>query len=143
MRTLPLAARLYLFILWSVATTLTVVALLFIQLSLDLLPLLLIWLLLYVLADYFEVEFEIRDGNRVMMTVYEAPTVFLVAVGGPIGVLIILAGTLIVDTLHRRPWYRISFNAAERIITYLAMWTVYMALRSPSTLPFGDPRGLA
>src|SRR5262245_21767935 len=92
MRTLPRAAQLYLAILWCVAATLIGVTLLYRPPWYDLLPSLLVWLLLYILSDFFEVEFEISDGNRVMMTVYEASTVFLVAVAGSIGVVVIVLG---------------------------------------------------
>jgi signal transduction histidine kinase/CheY-like chemotaxis protein len=78
-----------------------------------------------------------------MMTVYEASTMFLVAVSGSIGVVVILCGTLLVDALHRRQWYRILFNASERIITFLAMLTVYQALQPSGALPFSDAPGLA
>jgi two-component system, NtrC family, sensor kinase len=143
MRTLPRAARLYLVTLWCIAATLIAVTLLYRPPSLDLLPSLFIWFLLYILSDYFEVEFEISDGNRVMMTVYEASTIFLVAVSGSIGVVVILFGTLLVDALHRRQWYRILFNASERIITYLAMLMVYLAFQPSGALPFSHTRGLA
>ena len=57
MRSLPLAARCYLIVIWSVAALLIAFVLFRFPPSLDQIPLLFLWLALYVLSDYFEVEF--------------------------------------------------------------------------------------
>src|SRR4051812_28947301 len=111
MRTLPLAARLYLVILWSVATILISITLFRSSALLDQIPFVLVWLPLFVLADYFEASFEISEGNRATMTITEAAIIFLVAVSGPIGVVVTALGTYIVGALHRHVWYRNLFNA--------------------------------
>ncbi|HMP41568.1 MAG TPA: response regulator [Roseiflexaceae bacterium] len=142
MRALPPAARLYIITIWAIAAALVCGALILYLPSIANLLHLLIWLPVYVLADYFEVEFEINPGEHVNMTVYEAVYVFLVAVGGPAAVVVVVTGTLITDTLHRRPWYRSLFNAAERAITYFGMYFVYSLFAQPDTAPFAGWQGV-
>jgi two-component system, NtrC family, sensor kinase len=142
MRTLPIAARFYVIAIWLGSATLVGLTLHSSSLRSDLVPLELLWLLMFTLADYFEVEFEISDGRGVAMTVIDAPLIFLVAVSGPIGVIVIVLGTFVVDALRRRVWYRSLFNAAARSITYLMMLWVYTSISEPGALPFGSLRGL-
>jgi signal transduction histidine kinase/CheY-like chemotaxis protein len=129
--------------MWSIAAIVIGLALSHNALSLDRILVLLVWLLLFVLADYFEVEFELGDGNRATMTVYEAALIFLVAVSGSSGVLVCALGTGIVGVLHHHVWYRNLFNIAERIITYTAMFLIYTAFSVPGTLPFSGLWGIA
>src|SRR5437868_4470794 len=105
MRDLPLAARWYLFALWTLAAALLGVQLLQVAALIGYLPLLLLWLPFFILADYFEVEFEIGDGKPVVMTVADAPMIFLIAVAGAEGIVGVAIGTIIVDLLRRRAWY--------------------------------------
>ena len=142
MRTLPLVARLYLIALWSIAAILISSTLFNAAAPIGLSPLLLLWLLLFVLLDHFEVEFEVGDGNRALMTITDAAIIFLVAVSGPSGVLVTALGTYIVGTLRRHFWYRNLFNVAVRTITYLTTLAVYTALTVPGALPFSNVRGL-
>jgi signal transduction histidine kinase/CheY-like chemotaxis protein len=142
MRSLPLSARWYLVLLWSFAVLLIGITFLQRPPFFHDVPLLLLWLLLFVVADYFGVEFENTDGAPVMMTVSEAPTIFLVATSGVAGVLIVMVGTLITDLLRRCVWYRCLFNMAERSVTFLAMLFVYETLHAPQTLPFSGFQGL-
>jgi two-component system, NtrC family, sensor kinase len=142
MRNLPIAARLYLYFLWVLAAVLVAATLLRTSVSLDLVLLLILATPLFVLADYYEVEFEVNDGNRVMMTVVDVPSIFLVAVSGSVGVVVILLGSLLADALHQRPWYRSLFNATERSITYLLMVLIYTFFSIPGALPFGGATGL-
>src|SRR5689334_12197149 len=141
MRTLPLAARLYLIILWSAAAAL-------IGLTLTHLPfaqpaLLPLWLVLFVFGDYFEASVEISEGNHATMTITDAAMIFLVAVTGASGALVAAVGTGVVGLIRRHVWYRNLFNIAQRSVTYLAMLLVYTWVHSPGSLPFGGPRGLA
>lgn len=143
MRALPLTARLYLIVTWTAAAVLIGAALISSPGLIERVDLLLLWLLLFGYADYFEVEFEIGDGDRLRMTVTDAALIFLVTASGLSGVLVIAIGTCIVEALRRRPWYRNLFNASQRSITYLAILQVYTLLHTPGTTPFSGPGGLA
>jgi two-component system, NtrC family, sensor kinase len=142
MRTLPSAARLYLIALWSIAVALIVTTLLQHPVQFNQLPLLLLWLLLFVFTDYFEASFEVSEGNNATMTVTDAAMIFLVAVSGPVGIVVAGLGTGIVGALRRHAWYRNLFNAAQRSITYLAMLLVYEWFYVPGTVPFSGLQGL-
>jgi signal transduction histidine kinase/CheY-like chemotaxis protein len=142
MRSLPIAARLYLVTLWVVAAVLVGSTLLYSPDILNHLLLLPLWLLLFILADYFEVEFEAGDGNRALMTITDAALIFLVAISGSSGVIITALGTYIVGTLRRHDWYRNVFNVAQRSITYLIMLLVYRSIIVPDVIPFTGFRGL-
>src|SRR5262245_53426957 len=142
MKDLPLAARWYLSILWSLAAILVCIQLYQITALVAVLPLLLGWLPLFILADYFEVEFELGDGKPVVMTVADTPMIFLLAVGGPVGVVGIAVGTMIVDVLRRRAWYKNLFNTSVRVITYLLMALVYGLLQTPGPAAFNGLFGL-
>lgn len=139
---LPRTAWVYLYAIWSVAVVLLGVTLASSSVQFTATPLYALWLVLFVLADYFEVEFEAGDGNLAIMTVTDAVTVFLVAVGGGSAVLIVLLGTLIVDVLHRHAWFRNLFNCASRVITFVFMWWAYRFFQPANALPFTQLRGL-
>ena len=143
MRDLPPVARWFLITLWIIAASFLVFTLLGTSLV-ALNPLWLLWLAWYILADYFEVGVEFGDGSRTSVSIVDAPTIFLIAVSGPLGVLVVTIGTFIVDGLRwERPWFRSLFNAATRVMTYMAMLLVYTALRDPGGLPFSGFKGLA
>ncbi len=142
MSTLPLAARWYLYSLWSIALLSVVVAINSTHTPIPGLLTLCLSGIAYVLADYFEVTFGLKQRNRVAMTVVDAPAIFLVPVAGASGVLVVLIGSLLVDRLRRRPWYKGLFNAAQRSITFLLMVTLYHALAPPDSPPFSGFRGL-
>jgi two-component system NtrC family sensor kinase len=142
MRTLPLAARLYLFALWAIAAALIVGTLIYSSGPIDQFPLLLLWLSLFILGDCFEASFEVSEGNRATMTITEATMIFLVAVSGPIGGIITALGTYIVGGFRQHAWYRNLFNAAQRSITYFVMLLVYGLFQTPNTIPFGGLFGL-
>lgn len=143
MKTLPVAARLYLVLLWLAAAILVVYSLVSGSFTLVLSVMLLGWVPLYVLADYYEFVLEVGHGNRVSMTVSDAPAIFLAAVAGPVGTVAIVAGTLIVDVLRRRPWYKTLFNGALRCITYTALVGIHTFFVAPDAPPFDGPAGLA
>lgn len=140
MDTLPHRAQLYLVFVWVVAAALVLAAIEGIA-PLSFEPLHLLLLCIYAVADYFEVHFEVRDGDPVVMTVSDAIGLFLVAAIGVSGVLIVILGTALVDGLGRRAWYRIAFNVAQRSITYLAMVAVYQLI-SEAGSPLAGPREL-
>lgn len=142
MSTLPPAARWYLYSLWSIALLSVVVAINSTHAPMPGLLTLCLSGIAYVLADYFEVLFGLNQRSRVAMTVVDAPTIFLVPVAGPSGVLIVLIGTMLVDRLRGRPWYKGLFNAAQRSITFLSMVMLYHALAPPESPPFSGFRGL-
>ncbi|MGQ9925252.1 MAG: hypothetical protein ACUVS4_00125 [Chloroflexaceae bacterium] len=96
----------------------------------------------YVLTDYFEVVFDIDQRNRPAMTLVDAPTMFLVPVAGAYGVLVVLIGSLLVDGLRRRPWYKGLFSASQRSIIFLALVVMYYALASPTSPPFSGFKGV-
>src|SRR3954466_8360923 len=99
MRALPLAARLYLVILWGSTGILIGATLLRHPALPEDIPLLLLALVLYVFADYFEVEFEVEDDVHFIMTVTDAVMIFLVAVSGSTGAIVACLGTGIVGIL--------------------------------------------
>ena len=142
MSSLPRSAQIYLTILWTVAALAVAitVALQYKQLFATL-PLLLLSLLLFFFADYFEVRFVIRDGDSVLMTVADAITVFMVGVIGAPGILVIIIGTAIVELLHRQPWYRALFNIAQRCLTYLAMVGILLFIGTSNDFIFTGVRG--
>src|SRR5437867_1992870 len=119
MNALPRAARWYLVVLWFTAVSWIIVTLLRNPLLLEHVQLLAIWLPLYILADYFEIEIALGDEPSFRITVADAPTIFLIVVGGPACVIGMAVGSVIVDAIQRRPWYKCLFNGAHRSITYL------------------------
>jgi two-component system NtrC family sensor kinase len=143
MKDLPLAAKTYLFSLWAIAALLLALTLLTRDLTVTALPFLVLALLGYVLADYFEIEFDMGDGRPVAMSLADVPTLFLVAVSGPTGMLAIFGGTLIVDVLRKREWYKSLFNVSVRCITFLTMWQAYILIALPGEQRFEGLRGLA
>lgn len=141
MSTLPRIARVYLYALWLIAASSIVYILQSASFSAVELSLLLLWLVVYVFTDY--VEFKIGDEQPVSMTIADAPMIFLVAISGLSGALVIVCGTFIVDQIKReRAWYRSLFNASARVITYVMMWVVYQVIMPPDALPFSGPHGL-
>ncbi len=142
MSTLPRAARWYIYTLWGVALCGVVVTIISAQVPLSGLVALCVSAVALVLADYFEVDFGLDQRHRVVMTVVDAPIIFLVPVVGPFGVLVVLLGTLVVDWLRRRPWYKGLFNAAQRSITFLTLIIIYSLLATPGSPPFSGLRGL-
>jgi signal transduction histidine kinase/CheY-like chemotaxis protein len=141
MRDLPRPAQLYLFTVWIAAAVLLGWVVLQLPAYTDKLLLLPLWLVAYVLADYSVVQFEAGSG-AVAMNVADTPLVFLIAVSGLPGALVVALGTAINDVLHRRQWSRSLFNSASKIIEYMAMLAVFTALHQPGRLPFSTPRGL-
>jgi two-component system NtrC family sensor kinase len=142
MRTLPGKAQIYVIFVWIAAATLLGTSLLFAFPRYEQLLLVPIWTIVYVIADYFEVEFGFEDGKKLLMTVYEAVIIFLIPVSGIHALLAIMAGALLTDALHQRKWYRSLFNASERVITYASMWAVYQLFAPASQLPFVGPQGI-
>ena len=142
MGSLSRPARWYLIILWFVAACLLIWTVR--QLPNYNVPFLefLLWLAGYVLADYFEVEFDAGDDQRILATTVDAVIVFLVAVSGLPGVLVVALGASISDALHRRAWYRSLFNIAVQTIAYLSIVAVFTFLHEPARLPYLGPRGL-
>ncbi len=141
MKDLPRAAQWYLAALWALAAVFLGVILLedWAQLGSWILAL---WLPLFIVADYFEIAFELSDGKTVSMTIAEAPMMFLVPVGGSVAVVVVVVGSLIVDMLRGRAWYRCLFNASARCITYLVMFRAYTWIAAPAAPSFSGPRGL-
>ena len=142
MSTLPVAARWYLYSLWSIALVGVIVTLISARAPMPGLLILCVSGIAYVLADYFEVAFGLDQRNRVAMTVVDAPTMFLVPMAGPYGVLVVLVGSLLVDWLRGRPWYKGLFNASQRSITFMTLVMIYDALASPASPPFSGFRGV-
>jgi two-component system NtrC family sensor kinase len=142
MSKLPLSAKVYLVAVWIAAVLLCFMVLRDGTFS-DQIPLLIFFTFIFVLADYFEVSFEIQKGDPIRMTIGDAITMFLISVVSAHGVLVVAMGTALVDILHRRPWYKVLFNLSQRCLTYLAMISVYtVVVSSPEALPFEGVRGL-
>jgi two-component system NtrC family sensor kinase len=142
MNALPRAARWYLVVLWFTAASWIIVTLLRNPLLLEHVQLLAIWLPLYILADYFEIEIALGDEPSFRITVADAPTIFLIVVGGPACVIGMAVGSAIVDAIQRRPWYKCLFNAAHRSITYLIILLLYKSIYSGDAVPFSGLQGI-
>jgi len=142
MTALPRAARWYIIAMWLVATGLIVGTLSRYPLYFEHLQLLLLWLPLYVLADYFEVEITLDNRPAVLMSVADAPTIFLIAIGGPACVIGMVIGSALADSLQRRPWYKVLFNVSQRSITYLIALLVYLSINASRAAPFSGLRGI-
>jgi signal transduction histidine kinase/ActR/RegA family two-component response regulator len=128
--------------MWLAATGLIAGALWRFPLQIEHLQLLAIWLPLYVLADYFEVEIALGDRPPVRMSVADAPTIFLLAIGGPACVIGMAIGSALADSLQRRPWYKVLFNVAQRSITYLVALLVYTSIVPSGAVPFSGLAGI-
>jgi len=142
MTALPRAARWYIIAVWFAATVLIVGTLSRYPLSFEHLQLLMIWLPLYVLADYYEVEIALDDRPSVRMSVADAPTIFLMAIGGPPCVIGMAIGSALADLLQRRPWYKVLFNASQRSIIFLIVLLVYTSINANAAMPFSGLRGI-
>jgi signal transduction histidine kinase/ActR/RegA family two-component response regulator len=142
MTALPRAARWYIIAMWLAAAGLIIGTLSRYSVHLGHLQLLAIWLPLYVLADYFEVEIALDDRPPVLMSVADAPTIFLLAIGGPPCVIGIAIGSAVADSLQRRPWYKVLFNVSQRSITYLIALLVYTSLVPSDAVPFSGLYGI-
>lgn len=138
------AAQCYLVAVWCVGAAFIVNSFRFVTLQPDQLLFLGLWAILFGLADYFEFFFEFSPDNNVAMTVADAPTIFLVAVSGPVGLVSIFLGSLVVDYLHRRrrPWFKALFNLASRSITYYTLWAIFTLINPPNTVGFHGGAGL-
>jgi len=77
------------------------------------------------------------------MSVADAPTIFLIAIGGPPCVIGMAIGSALADSLQRRPWYKVLFNAAQRSITYLIALLLYTSINASAAAPFSGLRGIA
>src|SRR5438093_12782803 len=99
MRDLPPVARWFLITLWIIAASFLVFTLLGTSLA-ALTPLWLLWLAWYILADYLEVGVEFGDGGRTSVSIVDAPTIFSLAVSGPLGVRVAPIRPTIVDGLR-------------------------------------------
>jgi len=142
MRKFPRIAQIYIVCSWLIMATLVISMLVIAFPPPDHLLLLPLWVVVYIITDYFEVDFTFEDEKRLRMSVYEAAIIFLVAVSGVYALPAILIGSLITDSLHHREWYRSLFNASERVMTYTAMWVVYHAIAPVGGLPYTGPFGL-
>jgi two-component system NtrC family sensor kinase len=142
MTALPRAARCYIIAMWLVAAGLIIGALSRSPLLFEQLQLLVLWLPLYVLADYFEVEIALDNRPSVLMSVADAPTVFLIAIGGLPCVVGMAIGSALADSLQRRPWYKVLFNVSQRSITYLIALLVYTSITPSGAVPFSGLRGI-
>ncbi len=142
MTALPRAARCYIIAMWLAATGLIVGTLSRYPLHFEQLQLLLIWLPLYVLADYLEVEIALDNRPSVFMSVADAPTVFLLAIGGPPCVLGMAIGSALADSFQGRPWYKVLFNVSQRSITYLVALLLYTSINVSAAAPFSGLRGI-
>ncbi len=137
MASLPRLARSYLVLMWISA--IAILAAIIPNLTLTTSPIWIIcWIIGFVFADFFEVPFEVAEGG-VGMTIAEAIVIFLVAVAGTTGVLVVALSTLIVEILRKRPWYRAGFNISTRTITMFLIVQLYTLLHNPNSPIFGTP----
>jgi signal transduction histidine kinase len=142
MKQLPIAARVYLWSIWLLAASAVVATLIFIPPTFTFLLAIPLLILVFVIADYFEVNFEVSKGNAVSMTVADAPALFFIATTGSAGLIAICMGSLITDMLRRRPLFKGAFNAAERCLLYIVLLFIFTSLNQPNTIPFSDLPGL-
>lgn len=142
MYALPRAARWYLYTLWLLALVLAAATLWRLSGPPAHLALLGFTTLIYILADYFEVGYGINGRDRVAMTIVDAVAIFLVPITGPYGLGVIVVGSLAVDMLRDRPWFKALFNVAQRVIIFVVMLLLYQALSLPGAPAFSGPHGL-
>jgi CheY-like chemotaxis protein len=128
MRDLAPVAKGYLVGIWLLGAGVIGATLVFAPPSLRHLPILALWLALFVFADTFEARFDITERQQVIFTVTEAVLLFLVIVGGAQSILITALGTLIADTVRRRAWFRMLFNAAMRSIVVAVLVGIVIPL---------------
>ncbi|HWQ11325.1 MAG TPA: ATP-binding protein [Roseiflexaceae bacterium] len=142
MKSLSRATRVYLITIWCSAALILVLTLSSAQYSPVLLALLAVCLPLYALADFYEFLFEVEPGNQVSMTIVDAPTIFLAAVAGTPGIAVVLIGTLVVEALRRRVWFKALFNVAVRCIIFVVLAHIHLALVPAGAPSFSGPGGL-
>jgi two-component system NtrC family sensor kinase len=135
-------ARLYLFGIWATALFGAFLTYRFLAPTNLALHFIVLSILGFVLADYFEVEFETEAGTTVRMTVVETAIVFLVPIAGSTGILVIAIGSIIADTILQRAWYRGLFNASHRVISFIVMLLTYQLLIPPGSMPYSGLPGL-
>jgi signal transduction histidine kinase/CheY-like chemotaxis protein len=136
-------AQLYLVTLWCSAALFLFLILHGTVLTNPLVTVLVISLPLYILADFQEFDFEIAPDNHISMTIVDAPMIFLAAVAGPPGIVIVFVGSLAVEVVRRRVWYKALFNVAVRCIIFVLLAHVHLVLVLPGAPPFSGPGGLA
>jgi two-component system, NtrC family, sensor kinase len=141
MKSMPPAARWYLVLLWLSGAILILLSLRH-GIPAELWVILLAALPIYILADYYEFRMERDSGDQFSMTIVDAPTLFLAAVAGPPGLAVIVSGTVIVELLHRKPWYKLLFNVALRSLIYVAVTQIHMAIVPAEAPPFAGLPGL-
>lgn len=99
-------------------------------------------LVIFVLADMNEFRFESEDGSRIMMTITDAPIIFMLISFDVGSVFVIFFGSLISDYLHKREFHKNLFNASERVVAYAILsfilhhplFASYVDLRNPFSL---------
>jgi two-component system, sensor histidine kinase len=141
MSTLPRNARLYLIAVWGIAAGLLGFILLKYPPQIQYAPLFFLWLILLILSDYFEADFEIGPGNRLIVTITETAMIFLVAVEGYSATILIVIGAALVGIARQHDWYKNLFNTAQRSICFILMCAVYTTLHAPGTTPFSGLLG--
>ncbi len=143
MRTLPVAAQLYLLAVWAVTALIgaaTYPALWNVVLTAPALAL--AALLGVVAAGWAAVMVELQPGHRVSLTVHEALCMLFVPILGVAGAWAFAIGTAVVGAAQRRPWERTLFNAASFFIAYCCADLAYRLLQVSGALPFGGPQGM-
>lgn len=139
MQAMPTKARFYLYTIWSLAGIISLCLLPFVRLGESDFWLLL-WGIGYAAADYFEVRFNTEDNN-VSMTLAEAATIFLVAVGGISSIYVVIIATTLIEIARKRIWYKTLFNISSRVIIISIMVLVYKLFYSGNEIPFITPVG--
>lgn len=142
MRQLSLAARLYLFTLWTNAAVIGAVIASSLSTIFAMPWFSLAMLVALIIAHYSEVTVEAQSGHRVSFAVQNALFLLLVSAQGFAGSWVVALATLLFGALQRRPWERTLFNAASYFLSYCCACLVYTLLQPTNTLPYSGPAGL-
>lgn len=142
MRTLPRPARFYLYSVWVLGLFSVLLTPLYTSVQPFNFILIAVSLGALLISDRYFVVFGTKSGNQIAMTVTDALTIFLIGTTGAYGSIVVVLGSIIVDIIVKRAWFKAIFNASQRMIIYIAMLAIYVAVSEQGAPPFYGFRGL-
>ncbi len=135
MKSLPLKAQLYIYLLLIVTLIVSAVSFRSLDTSSSSLLVILICAGAIVIADLYPIRLPFE--NRVEVTVSCAVKTAAAIVFGPaVTVVVTLLGTLIAEIALRRPWYKAAFNTSEMTLTSTGISLAYEFLYDGARNPF-------
>lgn len=142
MRTLPVAARIYLLAIWACTTLIGLATLASLRAILFTPWIAIAAFVAVVIAGSAAVMIELQPGHRVSLTVHEALGMLFAPTLGIAGAWAFALGTAVVGVAKRRPWERTLFNAASYFLTYSCAHLAFTLLQPTGALPYSGPQGL-